>query len=228
MKQLFEKEKYLIKIIQEFKTPTIAQSSALETLLETTKQKFSADELELIELTLNSCNYMQKLIDTFSNVFKLSLEKLSLKYVKFSLNEILNEVLAELTLLLKYNELKIELNCKNEVIVNADKVQLKKVIENILLNSIKNAYKNTTIEIKIAVFKNEVLFEVKNKSPYTDEELLNNIFNKNNGRMLAFKSPSKELGLYLSKEIINAHFGRMIVKSCDDNINVLGFYLPNE
>jgi len=228
MKQLFEKEKYLIKIIQEFKTPAIAQSCALEALLETAKQKFSKDELELIELTLNSCNYMRKLIDTFLNVLKLNLEKLSLKYTKFNLVELLNEVLDGLNLLLKYNGLKVELKCKKEVIINADSLQIKKAIENILLNSIKNSCKNSIIEINIEIFKNEILFEVKNKSPYIEEELLNGIFNKNKKQISVLKNPSKEFGLYLSKEIINAHFGRMLAKSDSDNTNILGFYLPRK
>ena len=226
MKQTIKKEEYLTRIIQDLKIPALAQVSALESLLKSVEPKYSTEEVDLIKLTLNSCNYMKKLIDTFSNVYKLNCSKLTLNYDKFNLVELLKEVINESEILIKYNELGIELTSDNEITVNADKMQIKRVIENIILNSINSSYKNTTLQIKIAKFKNEVCFEVKNKSNYIEPNILKEIFDKYKNNSSLYNRPSVGLGLYLSKEIINAHYGRMIAKSYIENINVFGFYLP--
>ena len=132
MKQIARKEEYLAKLMHDLKTPATAQACALESLLKTTTSNFSEEESDLIKLTLNSCNNMKKLIDTFLFVFKLKNQKLVLKYEQFDLVQLVNEVISELKILLKYNELKIKIISNTECIINADKSNIKRVIENIL------------------------------------------------------------------------------------------------
>lgn len=225
MKQLIEKEKYLSKVIRELKIPTVAQINALKTILKTTKQKFSPDETELIELTLYSCNYMHKLIDVFSRLLAPKIEKISLTYSRFDMVELQNEVMNELKILLKYANLKTEVICEKEIIIGADRAKLKNVIESILSCVIKNAYKNTTIQIKIEKKENKIQYLVKSNSTI-EENILCEIFNKAKTDNTLLKHSGAQLSLYLSKEIINAHFGNMIVEQCDNNTNILGFCLP--
>ena len=226
MKQTVKKEEYLAKIIHDLKTPASAQVSALKSLLETADKKFSEDETDLIKLTLNSCSYMQKLIDTFSAVFKLNCSKLVPNYEKFNIVDLLNEIIEEVSILLKYNELNLEVITEDEIIINADKLQLRRVIENILSNSINHSYKNSTIQIKITKTRYELTFEVKNNSCYIEDKVLREIFNKYKSYSSVYNRAGVGLGLYLSKEIINAHFGKMIAKSSPENINIFGFVLP--
>ena len=47
------------KIIHDLKIPIIAQIAALESFLSTASSKISQEEIDLIKLTLNSCNYIQ-------------------------------------------------------------------------------------------------------------------------------------------------------------------------
>ena len=226
MKQSVKNEEYLAKIIHDLKTPAAAQVCALESLLKTTAQKFSQEETDLIELTLNSCNYMKQLIDTYLYVFKLNYQKLILNYEKFNLADLINEIIFELKILLKYNQLKIEISLAEDIELRADKLQIKRVVENILSNSIKNAHKNTTIKISVHKYKNEICFEIKNQGDYIEEKIIKEIFNKYKSYSSIYSRPGVGLGLYLSKEIIHAHFGRMIAQSSCSGINIFGFYLP--
>ncbi|MBR2068316.1 MAG: hypothetical protein IJ877_01010 [Candidatus Gastranaerophilales bacterium] len=226
MKQIAKKEEYLAKIIHDLKTPATAQVYALKSLLDTTSVRFSQDEIDLIELTLNSCNYMEKLIDTFSNVFKLNSKKLELHYDRFNIVELVNEVLSEIKILLKYNKLHVEFNSQSEIVVNADRLQIKRVIENIMSNSINHAFQESAIKISISANRSEVVFQVENNSPYIKEKILNELFDKYKTYSSVFNRPGIGLGLYLSREIIVAHFGRMIAKSTPENVNTFGFCLP--
>ena len=177
-------------------------------------------------MTINSCNYVLRLIETFYEAEKLESEPIKLNYQTFDIVSIIKEIISSINLILKYHELKIVLNSIKECKIFADKIQIKKAIENILSNSIKHAYKHSTIEVKVEVVKNNLFFEVKNNSPYIPNSVLNEIFNKYKTSKFQNHSIGSGLTFHLSKEIINAHYGVMIAKSFEDDINIFGFSIP--
>jgi len=221
-----KKEEFILKIIHDLKTPISAQTIALESFLTTAQNKISQEENDLIKLTLNSCNYMQKLIEIFTSVSKLKNQKIMLNYEKFNINELINSLINELCILLKYHELKIEFNPSKEIIVNADKLQIKRVIENLISNSINYAYKNTAIIINTKADNNEFIFKIQNKSPYIEPKILREIFQKYKTQPSLYSKNSVGLGLYLSQEIIKAHSGTIFAKSDIDNTNTFSFIIP--
>lgn len=223
-----KKDEYLAKIIHDLKTPTFAQIKALESFLTTGSNKISPEEKDLIELTLNSCNYTQKLIEIFSQVHKLNYNKIILNYEKFSINTLIKNSINELKILLKYNFLDICFKEEKEIIITADKLQIKRVIENLLSNAINYAFENSTIEIELKEQNRTCIFEIKNKSQYIEPKIMKEIFEKYKTHDSCYNKAGVGLGLYLSKEIINTHFGKMIAKSTQDDVNIFGFELPIE
>lgn len=226
MKARAKKDDFLAKIIHDLKTPATAQIRALELFLASIGDKIPQEDRELIELTLNSCNYMQNLIETFSAVNRLEYEKIHLHYKKFGIKELVEDIIKELKVLFKYHELKISLNSPKEIIINADKLQIKRVIMNILSNSINHAYRGSTVSINISKMKNKLKLEIKNNSPFIKPEILEEIFEKYKTHPTTHTTVGVGLGLYLSKEIIHAHYGCMISKSYSDDINIFGFEMP--
>ncbi len=55
---------------------------------------------------------------------------------------------------------------------------------------------------------------------------MNNLFKKYVSHAAKFNKVGVDLGLYLSKQIIDAHNGSIYAKSYEDNSNVFGFILP--
>ena len=228
MKVRIKKDEFLAKIIHDLKTPTIAQIKALECFLNTCSDKFSQDEIDLIELTLNSCNYMYKLIDTFNSVNKLNYEELVLNYEKFNFVQLVEDTIKELKILLKYYNLIINFKYNQEIVINADKLQIKRVLDNLISNSINYAFKNSIIYINAESKKGELFFEIRNESHYIEPKILKEIFEKYKTYSSNYNKAGVGLGLYLSKEIIHAHFGKMIAKSYPDNVSVFGFVIPEK
>ena len=221
-----KKDEYVAKIVHDLKTPIYAQISALQSFLNTASEKISQEEQDLIKLTLNSCNYMSKLVEIFNSVNKLNFESIKLSYEKFDIIELINSLIEELNILVKYYELKIHFEPTNQITINADKLQIKRVIENLLSNSINYAFKGTVVEINLFVQKNQLIFEIKNKSPYIEPHILKEIFKKYKTYSNLYNKNGVGLGLYLSKEIINAHLGTMIAKSSTNDTNIFGFRIP--
>ena len=215
-------EEFIAKIIHDLKTPINAQIKALESFLSTARKKITQEEKDLIELTLNSCNYMQKLTEIFISIHKLKEGKLLLNYEKFNLVDLIEQSIQELNILLKYYELKVVFNKKRKCIINADKLQIKRVIENLLSNSINFAFKNSTIEINLLNYKRNIAVTITTKSAFIEQDILKEIFNKYSTN----NKSSSGLGLYLSQEIIKTHNGIMIAKSNSDDINIFGFEIP--
>lgn len=221
-----QKEEYIAKIIHDLKTPIGAQIVALESFLSTVKNKISQEEKDLILLTLNSCNYMQKMIEIFNFVYRLNFEPIKLNYEKFDVANVVDDVLAESQILIKYYELNISYKFDKNIILNADKLQIKHVIENLILNSINYAYKNSLVEISSSILNNNFNFIIRNKSPYIPPSELKEIFQKNKIISTLYNKSATSLALYLSKEIVVAHGGLMIAQSYPDNTNIFGFKIP--
>ena len=55
---------------------------------------------------------------------------------------------------------------------------------------------------------------------------MNNLFKKYVSHAAKFNKVGVGLGLYLSKQIIDAHDGEIYAKSFEDNHNIFGFVLP--
>ena len=56
---------------------------------------------------------------------------------------------------------------------------------------------------------------------------MSNLFKKYVSHAAKFNKVGVGLGLYLSKQIIDAHNGNIYAKSFEDNHNVFGFVLPH-
>jgi len=221
-----KKEEYIAKIIHDLQSPIVAQVVALNSFLTTAEKKISQEEKDLILLTLNSCNYMQSLVETFNCVYRLSYEPLKLNYEKFDIIEMVQKAINESKILIKYYELNVVFEEKSQIILNADKLLIKKVIENLISNSLNYAFKNSLVEIFIQVTKNNLKFEIISNSQYIEPQMLKDIFQKNKMGTTFYNKNAVGLGLYLSKEIILAHQGVMIAKSNPENTCVLGFSVP--
>lgn len=220
-----KKDEYVSKIIHDIENPVLAQITALELFLSATGNKISYDERDLIELTLNSCRYLYKLVEVFNSVYKLNFEPLKLNFEKFDIAELIKDSIQESRILLKYHELSLDFECEKEIVVNADKIQIKRVVEMLFSNNINYAFKNSKINVRLVENDNKVLFEIENNSPYIEEEVLKEIFNKYKTHAL-YNRNGVGLGLFLSKEIINAHNGVMIAKSYPEDVSVFGFEIP--
>ena len=107
-----------------------------------------------------------------------------------------------------------------------DRMQIKRVLTNILGNAISYAYDNTQIDVTIRQYENGISFEAKNQSAYINPETMNNLFKKYVSHAAKFNKVGVGLGLYLSKQIIDAHDGEIYARSFEDNHNIFGFILP--
>jgi len=224
-----QRETFVATLTHDLKTPTIAQIKALDLLLNDQMGPLNDEQRELLLLTKDSCNFMYEMLSTLLTTYKYENGDYVLNYEKCNLITITEEVINEFESMIKEKNITIRINKKgNTFDTDCDKMQIKRVLTNILGNGISYAYNDTEILVTVKQNRNNIGIEIKNKSSYINPETMENLFKKYVSHAAKFNKVGFGLGLYLSKQIIDAHQGKIYAKSFADNHNIFGFILPLE
>lgn len=222
------KNSFIATLTHDLKTPTIAQIRALDLFLNEAFGAISEEQKLMLEQIKHSCQYMYDLIFTILDTYIYDNGLTKINPVKFNMQYLINETIRGLSNLLneRNQKLRINVDLVSSNIV-ADKLQLKRVIINLFSNAITHGFKNSEIEVFVGENDENMKFEIKNKSEYIAEGQMKEIFekykHKENSKSM---KTSTGLGLYLSKQIIDAHNGKMYAHSDEDQNCVFGFEIP--
>jgi len=211
-----EKQKYIMGIVHELKTPFVAVASYIDLIL----QKFLGPIDEAVEEKLirskNRTDEGIQMINDVLNVSKLNLyDKFDEDEVDFK--EIISGVLNKRKGYADSNLIKMKLidERKNTQKIYGDKFLLDIAISNLIGNSIKYGVDGGSVEITLTDDKKNLIIEVCDDGVGIPEEELSKIF-KDFYRAKNVKKISTEgsgLGLSVVKKIIDRHDGLIRVKS---------------
>ena len=224
-----QRETFVATLGHDLKNPTIAQIRSLELLLKGAFGELSLEQKELLEMVLDSCRYMNGMLATLLATYRNFNGTVKLNFNEFSLADLVNECISEMIYIAKDKNINVKIidNLKDSLIF-ADRVQIKRVIMNLLSNGIKYAYSNTTLNIYTYFNDKNFYFKFENNSPYITEEKQKSLF----AQYVSYASAHNELGiglgLYASKKIIEAHDGNIFIQSTLDNKNTFGFEIPKD
>ena len=156
------------------------------------------------------------LLDDLLDISKLEAGKMELFYAKENIQEIINECVLEQKALLKSKDIKIRFNFKKDaVFIDCDKNRIGQVIMNLLSNAIKFSPDDTEITFTVDKDDSEqqldlIRISVLDQGIGVDESEKEAIFDKfvqSNKRESNIAGTG--LGLALSRELIEAHQGKI-------------------
>lgn len=231
VKELEErKNTFIATLTHDLKTPTIAQIRALDLLLGEAFGSLVDEQKEMLEQIKSSCKYMYDLIFTILDTYLYDNGLTKINAEKFDILALLNETTRSMSNLLRERNQKLIINTNlTSNIVIADKVQIKRVIINLLANAVKHGFKNSDIEVFVTENDENIKMEVKNKSEYINKEQMKEIFEKyKHSRNAKSIKTSTGLGLYLSKQIIDAHNGQVYAHGDENKNCTFGFEIPKK
>jgi signal transduction histidine kinase len=195
--------------------------------------KVKDEELhELLEIIMRNAKRLKRLTDNLLDVTKIESQSLMLNKEKFNLNILISEVLKDYVNKQK-NQLMLKIvydfKRKEDIIVEADRDRLSQVIHNLLDNALKfTTDNNQTIFVIVDKKKEgeeeEVIVSVKDTGEGIPEKILPKLFSKFS---VSNSTTGTGLGLYICKNIIEAHDGRIWAENnSDENGATFSFTLP--
>lgn len=209
-----QKETFIATLTHDLKTPTSAQIRALGLLIDGVFGELNEEQKEISSQILNSCKYMSSMISTILTTYKHEQGQLKLNIERYNFKELVEECCHEVIYLCKENNQTLSLSAKlSDEYVQTDKLEIKRVIVNLLSNAISYSIPNSKIEISVEDSGDDISFAVKNKGRVISQEELNTLFNRYVSNASKYKQVGTGLGLYLSKQIIEKHNGKMIASS---------------
>ncbi len=165
------------------------------------------------------------LVNEFLNLSKIESDQFKLSIEEFDIKELIKESITNIMNL--SNKHTFILDCVDKILVQADKQYIEQVIVNLLSNAIKYSPEggNITINVRSDSYMLEV--SVRDCGVGIPKDKLNKVFDKYfRVDDAKDKANGTGLGLYISKEIIHKHGGKIRVESREGEGSSFIFTLP--
>jgi len=229
LKKLSElKSEFLRRASHELKTPLISIKGYANMLQDYLNDD---DEMsEMLEEINEGCLRLQDIIESLIKSSKLSSKKVSLNLEQENLSFLIRFCLNELRFLIKKRSHVVHVDIEDDIIVRFDKEQMFEVISNVLSNAIKYTPSGGTIKIKTHVNEKEVILSIKDDGIGFSKEEKKKTFKQfgkieRYGQGLDIDIDGSGLGLYISKNIVKLHGGKIWLESDGKNNGTTVFVL---
>ena len=246
LKKLQENEKLKDDFINiaahELRTP-IQPILGLSDLINRTLQNNTSeiDKSELkddIKVIYRNAKKLQKLTNDILDVSRIDSHKLNLDVSNFDFVDLIKNTIQDVTINAEKKEENISIDCnfdnetklndvlEQSILVEGDKARISQVLLNLLNNATKFT-KEGKIIITVLMKKDrkEVVVSISDKGNGIDSEVMNHLFEK----FISKSDSGTGLGLYISKNIVEAHGGKIWASN---NLNGIGstfsFSIPVE
>jgi PAS domain S-box-containing protein len=224
LKELDQIRKDLIsRVSHELKTPLVSVCGATELLLDSFIDEFNDEPKELIEMIEKGGKRLKYLVDNLVDITRIEYKKFKLEKKSNDFSQIVRDCLREMMYLIKKRELNLELDLMDGLILEIDKIRIEQVILNLISNAIKNTPPNGKITIKSLQIENSVQLSIRDTGIGLSKEEMDKLFTRfgkieRYGDGLEYIDiQGTGLGLYICKEIIDLHGGQIRVESAGRN-----------
>ena len=202
----------------ELKTPLISIYSSSQYLLNSYKEDLNEDILGIIKVINRGGKRLKELTENLLDVYNIDSHKLELKSQNENITDIIKECTNDIMFALKERELFLKLDLNEDIIVYLDKTKIEQVILNLLSNAIKNTPPNGIIYISLQNHKDYIDILMKDTGvgfTVSEMEMIFKKFGKieRHGNGEDIITDGSGLGLFISKEIVKLHNGKIWVES---------------
>lgn len=211
------KEDFVATLTHDLKVPIVAEANIIEFLLEgkfgeiTEKQKVALQNMQVSNKEL--IDLVQILLETY----KIKEHGIKLLKETVVLNPFIENIVAEMQPIANKSGITINFKPERALTVNADPIQLNRVIKNLISNAISHSNTKEGIDIKTGEIKGYITISVIDYGQGISQDEIKMIFNKYYSAAKKFRKIGTGLGLYLSQQIALSHGGEITVQS-EENV----------
>ncbi|MFA7000048.1 MAG: HAMP domain-containing sensor histidine kinase [Candidatus Paceibacterota bacterium] len=218
-----EKLKGLDKLKTEFvslashqlRSPLTAIKGYASMLMDGDYGEMSKEAKEAIDRMYQSSKNLTIVVEDLLNVTKIESGGMKFEMALFDLSEVVGDEAKDFSMTAEKKGLKLNFEKDDNVsfMVNGDKEKIRQIIINFIDNSLKYT-KEGSVNVSIKNQNNKVVFCVKDTGMGMTENVKESLFQKfARGDGARMNTTGSGLGLYLAKQIVEAHKGRVWVES---------------
>lgn len=226
-KEQSDQNSYFSMVTHDMKGPVQAELSALKLLLNNSSDNLNDDQKEILNDLFSSTKYLNDLVVNVLKKYKCDYGTVILKMQPYSFKKLVYDCCDEMQYYASERNLTIKVSNKSDIdIIYFDYDEMKRVIHNLLANSMKYSYRGKDILINISGTDDSIILSIKNFGIGVNLENQKDVFEKFASFSEKYKSINTGLGLYISKKIIDAHGGNIKFYSVPEDYTEVTFSLP--
>ncbi len=210
------KTEFLSLASHQLRSPLTAIKGYTSMILEGDFGEINPKAKDATERVFQSTINLTKIVEDLLNVSKIEQGGMKYEMAPFSVAEIARDMSKDLSITAKKKNLTLTFGSDKDedCIANGDKEKIRQVVLNFIDNSIKYTKEEGTIEVSVRRAYDKVRFAVKDNGMGMTPEIKATLFQKfSRGDGARMNTSGSGLGLYLAKEIIEAHKGTVGVDS---------------
>ncbi len=218
---------FIANVSHELKTPLTAIKGYTETLMGgALRDEKNANKF--LQIIHEHTNRLTHLLMDLLDLSKIESGQYSLRYEKFSVQSLVNELISTFSREIKSKEIVFEFVSKNVDSISADRMAVRQILSNLLENAIKYSNRKSRIILQAESESESIRFEIKDNGPGISPEHLPRIFER---FYRTDPSRSRELGgtglgLSIVKHLVQLHGGEISAESELDKGSRFVFTIP--
>lgn len=214
-----QKTEFVSFASHQLRSPLTAIKGYASLILEGDYGPITDDLKKAAQIIFDSTKTLAIVVDDYLNVSRIELGQMKYDFANFDLRVLVQDVVDELKPNVEKAGLKLESSFEEGVAytVKGDKEKLKQVVTNILDNSVKYT-PSGTISISLEEDNKKIRLIVADTGIGIAKEVIPKLFSKFSRAANANKTNMRGtgLGLFIAREIMNAHKGKIWVESEGD------------
>lgn len=223
-----ERKNILSMFAHDMKNPILTSGGLISRLLSGKAGKLSSKQQEYLKLMQGNLHRVENLIMEFLDFSRIESKEYKPVIEHFDLAAQILRIIESMNIEAEKKEIMIQYSWPDNkpVMIHADPMMMDRVMTNLLGNALKYTRAGGTVKVELVNKGKNVLVQVADTGIGIPEKHLPNIFDA--FFRVSMDSTGSGLGLAIAKTIIEAHGGRIWVKSRVNRGTTFRFTLPKQ
>ncbi|AFY61807.1 sensor histidine kinase KdpD [Synechococcus sp. PCC 6312] len=227
------REDFILTLTHDLKTPLLGAIETLKAMEIIQFGPITNAQKNAIQIMIRSHQKTLKLVETMLDVYEIDNQGLQLHLQPIDLIDLIAEVIAKLTQLALSRQVHLRLiqgesEFRSNCWILGDSMQLERVLTNLIANGLNYSQRGGKVEVQISLkqsfyqvnIKDEGLGIASDELPFLFEQFYQGHHHR--------QAKGTGLGLYLSRQIITAHGGKLwadpLVSGASFNFTLPGYF----
>jgi PAS domain S-box-containing protein len=223
------KSDFISIVSHELRTPLTAIKGFLSMLLQRDFGELSDKQFHFLNRVYTVNQRMIALVEDLLDMSHIESGKIKLKITPLAMEPLISDVVTELASKGFERQIMLKVNRKHKLpLVLADEVRLRQILVNLIDNAIKYSLPKSEVVIDFKVQGGELITSVKDQGVGITAAHIERLFQRF-GRIynpMSMQAGGTGLGLYIVKNLVESHGGRIWVTSREGKGSKFSFTLP--